>query len=335
VEQPFASQPRSAKAFSVATPDRNPSPMARPADEVIPYEVDSEIIRRYEKNYGISGVAAEMIRKHWRIERQLTAELRRSDKDTRWDTFERCYTELYQNCPWLNSAEPVQDDIHSEFEIFARLLGGARTVYEIGSGNGALIRFLASRDFNCVGSEITKERGGKLVAAEHNLRWANSDGVNLGRFEPHDYYDAVVSTQVIEHLHPEDIPDHFRGVFVILANGGKYIFDTPHYLHGPSDLSKVFRAPEAMCMHLKEYYYGELRHHLQAAGFDKIKAVFAPPRRIRRRLPFYIESAIYLEYNELVERVARALGKGRIPRPVLWLMLPSANIFLTAMKPRC
>jgi SAM-dependent methyltransferase len=296
--------------------------------------INEDTIRRYESTYHISGVTVDMVKQHWEVETRLTNELKLSTKANRADTFERCYTTLYQLCPWLNSDEKPQSDSYSEFEIFANLLGKARTVYEVGSGKGRLIGFLASRGFKCVASEITRERGVRLGVTEENLRWANSDGVNLGRFEEHNSYDAVISTQVVEHFHPDDLTDHFFGVFEILRPGGKYVFNTPHYLHGPSDLSAVFQSSEAICMHLKEYYYYELCGHLLSAGFENIRAVLVPSVSMRQKLPFYFESRIYLAHVRAVERIGRSLGKGCIPKTILRLMLLASSIFLTATKPR-
>lgn len=296
-------------------------------------EITAETLRRYRRKFGVEDATAPMVAKHWQVETAFTRRLKQSTKANRWDTFEECYTRLYELCPWLNREDPAGRGSGSEFAIFVRLLDRARTVYEVGSGQGGLIKFLAARGFCCVASEITRERGAKFAEASANLRWASSDGVNLAKFEAPNSYDAVVSTQVIEHLHPDDLADHFRGVYEILIPGGKYIFDTPHYLHGPCDLSEVFGSAEAVCMHLKEYDYSELTEQLRVIGFEDIKAVLAPPRRVLRRLPLYAESKWYLRYVEYVERVVGACGRRTIPKSILWLLLLTPNVFLTAKKP--
>lgn len=43
---------------------------------------------------------------------------------------------------------------------------------------------------------------------------------------PHD--------QVVEHLHPDDLASHFKGVAAILKTKGRYIFATPHSSVGPA-----------------------------------------------------------------------------------------------------
>lgn len=295
-------------------------------------EITAAALRRYRRKFGVEDATPNMVAKHWQVEAGFTRRLKESNEADRWEIFEECYTNLYQLCPWLNREE-AGDAAGSEFAIFIGLLGRARTIFEIGSGKGDLIKFLAARGFSCVASEITRERGAKFAEAGPNLCWTNTDGVHLAEFTGRNRYDAVISSQLIEHLHPEDLSAHFRGALEILKPGGKYIFDTPHYLHGPCDLSEVFDQPEAICMHLKEYFYFELTKHLRSAGFEDIKAVLVPPRRVLRRLPIYAESRRYLTYVENLERLARAVGKGTIPRPILWLLLLTPNVFLTAKKP--
>ena len=302
-----------------------------PAEAACP-EITAAELRRYRRKFGVGDATAQMVATHWRVETGFTRRLKESNEANRWQLFEECYTNLYRLCPWLNRDE-AGNGAPLEFEIFIGLLGRAHTVFEIGSGKGSLIKFLAARGFSCVASEITRERGAKFAEAQANLCWTNSDGVHLAEFTGRSRYDAVISSQLIEHLHPEDLPAHFRGVLDILKPGGKYIFDTPHYLHGPCDLSEIFDQPEAVCMHLKEYCYFELTRHLRSAGFEGIKAVLVPPRRVLRRLPIYAESKRYLAYVEYLERVACAFRKKTIPRPVLWLLLLTPNVFLTAKKP--
>ena len=64
-----------------------------------------ELVRRYKANYGIPDLAPiteEMVLHHWALERRLTTELLSSEPACRWQVFERCYSTLYSELPWLN-----------------------------------------------------------------------------------------------------------------------------------------------------------------------------------------------------------------------------------------
>jgi 2-polyprenyl-3-methyl-5-hydroxy-6-metoxy-1,4-benzoquinol methylase len=250
-----------------------------------------------------------MILEHWRLEKELANQLRTSTPDNRWETFERCYTALYAQLDWLNPLIGAVDSDSPEerYRSWSDLLGPPpKKIYEIGSGQGNMIRYLASLGHLCKGTEITRERGKKHVSDNQNINWGNSDGVHFDRFEDAESYDCVLSDQVIEHLHPDDLTDHFRGVLKILRAGGSYIFATPHTWYGPSDVSRVFKRQQTFGMHLKEYTYGEINSALGRAGFRDVFAVYMPKSRSTSVTPLKASakpSKRYLAYLCVIEKL--------------------------------
>jgi 2-polyprenyl-3-methyl-5-hydroxy-6-metoxy-1,4-benzoquinol methylase len=69
------------------------------------------------------------------------------------------------------------------------------------------------------------------------------------------FFDLVVSQQVIEHVHPEDVPIHLREVARVLRAGGTVAIETPNRRTGPQDVSRGF-AVEAEGLHLREWRSG-------------------------------------------------------------------------------
>jgi 2-polyprenyl-3-methyl-5-hydroxy-6-metoxy-1,4-benzoquinol methylase len=295
------------------------------------------IVARYKDNYGIGAeepVTDAMVRKHWQLERALAHALLSSTPATRASVFEDAYTRLYRECDWLNRLRPSDND-SAAFLPFLKQLRGARTIYEVGSGKGHLARFLSAHGIHCVATEITAERGKKLSQGSDGIAWHASDGIHLAAYEPPSHYDAVISSQVIEHLHPDDLPEHLRNVLAILKPGGAYVFNTPNALNGPADLSRIFGLHKAFCMHLKEYTYGELLSVLRATGFHSIKAVYAPPHKIARLVDFSFSSSAYLWLCTLTEKIAQALP-ATLRRLFLKLLYCAAlwrpDIFIRAEK---
>ncbi|MGH8980026.1 MAG: class I SAM-dependent methyltransferase, partial [Acidimicrobiales bacterium] len=235
--------------------------MAKGATSTTPVATSREprgedLIARYRAKYGIpAGVSLteEQVMFHWRLERSLTAQLLASTPESRWETFERCYSELYRSLPWLQEGEAEQTaDDSAEHALWSSLLGSApRDVYEVGSGDGALARYLAAHGYRCRATEITRERGDRTEEA--GLSWGQTDGVNLGSFEVGESFDAVISNQVLEHLHPADLSAHLGAAHGLLRARGRIAFATPHRFTGPHDVSQVFDRDEAEGMHLHEY----------------------------------------------------------------------------------
>ena len=303
-----------------------------------------ELINRYKKNYNIptdADITEEMILKHWELEKRLTRELLECSPENRWGIFERCYSTLYGELWWLNrfinagSALPPSQ----RYKNWVCLIGQPpKKIYEIGSGKGDMITYLARCGFKCRATEITRERGQKHAFEHPNLSWGISDGVHLERFEDLNSYDVVVSDQVIEHLHPDDLYEHFKGVLSILSSRGRYIFVTPHRYMGPSDVSRVFKCDKPMGMHLKEYTYQGLKELLKRAGFKDIQAVLAIPPKVTQLFGISVKpraSRTYLDYLCVVEKLISLLPSQRFKRKAARLfmfILFSPSIFIIAEK---
>lgn len=304
----------------------------------------TELVARYKTVFGIPAeapITEEMVRRHWDLERALTRELLDSTPESRWETFERCYSQLYGELDWLNAFQGADSTLLPDYLYgdWAALLGDPPLeVYEIGSGKGNLALYLAEKGFQVKGSEVTRQRGQRWIDEHPNLSWGVCDGVHFEEFEPLDRYDAVISDQVIEHLHPDDLEAHFRSVLKILRPGGRYLMSTPHTAYGPMDVSRVFLLDEPHGMHLKEYTHAEILRALRRAGFSRVVAPLRLPRKVRRLFggaPAPRGSALYLGYLLVVEILISALPTQRLRRTAARILKFALfeGITLIAFKP--
>ena len=220
-------------------------------------------------------------------------------------------------------------------------------LYEVGSGKGRMVTYLASLGFSCRATEITSERGKSQVQSESGVSWNNSDGVHLERFESESSYDVVLSDQVVEHIHPEDAARHLRGALAILKPGGRYIFRTPYALFGPWDITRVMGGEEPAGLHLREYNYQDIVPLLKQAGFTEVRAVFSLPKNRSYQLsgllgrigirwtPRARASSLYLMYILLLESILTLVPGNRLRRKAAsllrFVLLPS-SVFISARK---
>ena len=279
---------------------------------------DQQLVSRYRSMQRLSADAPctiEQVMRHWTLEHELAQQLLASTPDTRWTVFEEAYTRLYGELDWLGAdGEKPRDELR--FREYELVIGEPPAdIYEVGSGAGALLMYLAARGYRCKGTEITRERG----AGRAGIEWGNSDGVHLDLFESARSYDVVVSSQVIEHIHPSDLVTHLQSARTILRPGGRYVFDTPHRLHGPMDVSNVFGYEVAAGMHLKEYTFREIRAAAEAAGYSQVEAIFRLPLKVQSKLPFRLRprpSKLFISYLEVVESVLSRIPTHSIRRRV-------------------
>ncbi|MBG1269810.1 class I SAM-dependent methyltransferase [Nostoc sp. WHI] len=314
-----------------------------------------ELITRYKRNYGIPAeveITEDMVLAHWELEKDLTKKLLKSNSENRWEVFERAYTDIYSKLQLQNSllkkSRPTlekKDESVDKYETWIEIIGSPpKKIYEIGSGKGEMIAYFAICGFECKATEITKERGSKYVTEPSPcLSWGNSDGVHLDNFEPTEFYDLVVSNQVIEHLHPDDLIVHLESAYKILIKQGRYIFTTPHCHTGPHDISAVFGYDTPQGMHLKEYTYKELCNSLKLSGYKRIScAVPAKVKKILSILGIKQEEQItaigvfYLNMMLIVENILFGIPSKKVRRFFSRLLrkvyLFADNIFLVAQK---
>jgi SAM-dependent methyltransferase len=293
--------------------------------------IEQDVVTRYRKNYGLSAaIGPGQVKQHVELETALTRKLWESTPENRWQVFDDCYTTLYKSLPWLNSQGT--DQRWQKAGPWPTLLKKRATILEIGSGAGELIRRLASLGHKCVATEITVERGEKHVKNVDGLEWRSTDGVHLTRFEKEGTYDVVISSQVVEHFHPDDVSTHFEHVRMVLKDGGEYLFDTPHAGTGPHDLSRVFQLDRPAFVHLREYDFRSLGKIAKAAGFRKVRAILYHHRSNAGPLKSQWLFHYYCFVDYLFAKARFAHSTERRIRRFLRLALVPSNIWLAAEK---
>jgi SAM-dependent methyltransferase len=293
------------------------------------------MLEKYRANYGLGDeIGAENVRAHLQLEAELTDRLLNSAQEERFDIFVDAYTRLYAELPWLNKiSEPS-----TEHDLLAwkALIGSQKRVYEIGSGRGRLIKYLALQGNECVATEITRERGARFVNNPiANMTWHQTDGVHLSEFENEGFYDYVISDQVFEHLHPDDHRTHFLEARKILKSGGAYILRAPHGSAGPHDLSRVVGSTIPVFMHLFEPRYVDLSRLMKLANFAQQYAVIQIPY-LTRKFGLTGTSRYFLRYQLAIESMEQWLLPGERRRSAFRkfarLLLAPSQVWIVGRK---
>lgn len=292
--------------------------------------VTDDIVDRYRENFCIPAdvaVTKQMVQRHFELEQRLTERLINSRPENRATLWIESYDTLYRDLPWLAQTSAIGNtSADAQYGHLLKLIPNGSTVIEIGSGAGSLARYLNQNARPCVATEITDRRGG--TRRNDSFEWHQTDGVHLEEFEHDRRYEVVVSTQVIEHLHPDDVQRHLEGARALVKPGGSYVFTTPHVFFGPADLSRVFSFDRARFMHLKEYTHTELGAMALKAGFRTVEAVYVPPVVVRTRFPLLLRGRWLYRYLTAMERL---IGTRRLPSPLLRALLFHRDVFLIAI----
>ena len=141
--------------------------------------------------------------------------------------------------------------------------------------------------------------------------------------------DVALSCHLVEHLHPDDLPDHLAEIHGLLAPGGVYIVVTPSRLYGPHDVSRYF-SDQPIGLHLREYLHADLASRLRRAGFHAVGAIRdlgTRPSRVALAVISVFERAL----DTLPARLRRTLA-ARVPREAPFR--PLEQVKLAAFKPK-
>jgi SAM-dependent methyltransferase len=281
-----------------------------------------------------SPISTEQRRQQYELERRAAREILESTRADRIVTTQRVYDRLYREAPWhpdlQASPEMRLARVERHASLFAHHVRRARHVLELGCGSGELLNYLAERYENVsfTGVDISVE---KMNSSQRdrlsNLVIRTGDAI-----EPHEdphRFDLVISSQVLEHFHPDDVPLHLRSVYGLLAPGGVFVLDTPNRYTGPHDVSAYFSTTPSGT-HLKEWTVAELRDELHLAGFSRVMTDVPILAHLRRLLPISGDALLMPAHAKAVtERIGCIVPRGSL-RTMLFRIARMDNIMLYA-----
>jgi len=209
-------------------------------------------------------------RRQYEAEVRLADRLRTASREERRRLYGEIYDELIRDFPHIESEMRAAGQAQVAWSLgwLKPLLRPGHVFVELGAGNCELTYAaspLVRRAIALEVSDVYAHTSSQTPPANFELRIY--DGLELPLEDAS--VDTVFSTQLMEHLHPEDAAMQLREIRRVLKAGGSYLCLTPHRFSGPHDISLGF-AREARGLHLKEYTNRELAQLFRSAGFSRV-----------------------------------------------------------------
>ena len=213
------------------------------------------------------------IRMHYEIEKELSNRLRTARRDERLGMYTALYDEICErvpNIPGWNEQIPPQAlarNIAKKIEFLKKFATSDSTFLELGPGDCSVCLAVAEHVKQVYAVDVSTAITSNVVAKD-NFKLLISDGVSID-VAP-GTVDVAYSSNLMEHLHPDDALEQLENILRALKPGGVYICITPSKLSGPHDVSKYFDTTPTG-FHLKEYSTTELGKIMKAKGFDRVR----------------------------------------------------------------
>jgi cyclopropane fatty-acyl-phospholipid synthase-like methyltransferase len=239
-----------------------------------------------------------------------------SDPKNRQRVFEEVYEDIYRNRQKSEKLLRLPARRRQKrISIFKAIIGqGHESILEVGCGWGDLTYNLLGCAKRVVGVDISA-KALEFAKSRRNLWPVDPDQVEKMEFLQmsavqlnfsKESFDWVVSTSMVEHLHPDDVQTHLAEVWRVLKCEGHYLVWCPNGLGHHKDRGS----------HLSMFSYREWMDRLEAAGFREVRSsLFNRPPMIDARFKALLEKTLLAMRTKL-----------------LWSHLGVRNILLVARK---
>ncbi len=252
------------------------------------------------------------------LERNLRTRILNSRREDRHSVTVAAYEELFRKFPQHSVFQVTDEERQQEGRLGAGMIvplsRPGHSILEIGCGRGDVLLALARCGRRCYGVEPS-QRMLSMCQAHQQARivFGTADELSF----PDDSFDLVFSQQVLEHLHPDDVPECFAEAFRVIRPGGILSVETPNRRTGPQDISRGF-TKSAQGLHLKEWSVCELVAQFRRAGFVGIRGLLAPSFLARR--------------STLLHRIARVPALVKYIEDIILGFIPTLNCRTLAGK---
>jgi SAM-dependent methyltransferase len=238
-----------------------------------------------ERFSGDVGLPADRLVRSYLIERAFHhAILAEPSFERRRAMYDEVYTRVFEiyGFTFTIDKDATTTPKDATVEMLRPELAG-RSILDVGCGTGQFLLSCAAkvRPRRLVGLDVF---AADMEVPEKKLSFMRRDVI---RFDLPERFEVAVTDNVMEHIAPQDVPDHLASIHRALEEGGTLVVFTPHRYFGPWDVTRIRDDNyagwiEAEGTHLKEYTYAELAAALTEAGFTDLRTIH-PRARLGQR----------------------------------------------------
>lgn len=223
----------------------------------------------------------QALRDQYDIECLLAQKIKNAKEEERKGLYGEIYNQFIRQFPtaMIHAKSSHREAlVASAIVLLTPFLSKDSIFLEIGSGDCEVSRAIAKYCDKVYAADVSNE-----IAILEPL----PENIELILFNGFDFpidnnsINTVYSSDLIEHLHPNDALDQLINIKQLLKPGGVYICFTPNRIYGPHDISRLFGDEYACGLHIHEYTIFELSKLFNKAGFEQLSLMIKYKNRYR------------------------------------------------------
>jgi len=228
--------------------------------------------------------------KKWQeLEFQYGELLRDSDAEERKGLYKYAYDVVYELKSEELPVEPSKRSHHTSVGLVDFFIGQCSKedkILEIGCGRGYLVWKLSYHVKEVIGLDVSSvviDESKELIRDNNvsNVKFYNQSATsNLIDLLGKNQFDKIISIDVYEHIHKDDVDVLLKNIYSLLKSDGKFFVFTPNKDTGPHDVtSQIYtESKDALGFHINETTPEKLSEKLRSVGFNDISSFADDPQ---------------------------------------------------------
>lgn len=258
---------------------------------------------------------------HYLIEKALAKRLLNAPREQRLVLYTKLYDEMFEKVPdhpqlVQNDSESIHRENISKKAFLSRFFNKNKNLIEFGAGDASFSNFISDEFKHVYAVDCSDVLNTRYVSNNNVTRIVQDCSVKVNLNES---VSVAFSSNLLEHLHPEDCVLHIKNVYTMLEDGGVYLAAIPNKCGGPHDVSRDFD-DFATCFHLNECTSSEIINIFLNAGFKKVRLYLCASYKTVR-IPILAARIVEDILLKLPANIRKSLTKTIFLRPLNQLRL--------------
>jgi 2-polyprenyl-3-methyl-5-hydroxy-6-metoxy-1,4-benzoquinol methylase len=182
-----------------------------------------------------------------------------------------------------------EEYVQRNVEFYKPFFASCENVLDIGCGRGEFLSLMRDKGVAARGIDLSEESVAQC--AQKGLAAEVADLFSYLPSQPEQQFDGIFSSQVVEHLNPQSLPEMIRLCAASLRRGGLLAIETPnpeclaifatHFYLDPTHTRPI--PHPLMAFYMEEAGFGEIEVHELSQAVESMPEIAELPEHFRKK----------------------------------------------------